>query len=299
MIRHHYLTPAPPSRVVILGASGFVSRHLKNCLFENYPREKCLMVSSSEADLTKPESAFVLKKIISPSDTVIVCSAVTPDKGRDVRAQMQNIKMGETLVTFLESAGCAHLVYVSSDAVYSDHANPVQETSACDPSSFYGLTHLARERMLADALKKTKTPFLILRPSALYGAEDTHNSYGPNRFIRSAIERKKILLFGGGEEKRDHVYVKDVCRLITTCMGHRSEGILNIATGKSVSFYDLALLISKTMEEPISIETSARLNPITYRHFDITALVKAFPFFSYTPLVKGIEETLEAMVQKK
>ena len=287
------------NRIVILGASGFVARNLKRYFSENHAAQEGLTVASSEADLTKPESAAILKKIILPSDTVIVCSAVTPDKGRDVRTQMQNLKMGETLFSFFESVACAHLVYISSDAVYPDGLSFVRENSPCDPSAFYGLTHLVRERMLAEAVKKSKTPFLILRPSALYGAEDTHNSYGPNRFIRTATREGKIQLFGGGEEKRDHVLIDDLCRLIAECVGHRSEGVLNVATGKSVSFFDVASLIVRILGESVVIETSVRQQPATHRHFDVTETARAFPSFRYTPLSEGIAEALGAMAEKK
>ena len=286
------------SRVVILGASGFVTKSLRAHFLEYYPKQECLAVASSEVDLTKAESAAALKKIILPTDTVVISSAVTPDKGRDVVTQTKNLKMGETLASFfMSSASCAYVIAISSDAVYSDEPSLVRETSACDPSTFYGSTHLARERMWGDVLKKSKIPFLVLRPSALYGAEDTHNSYGPNRFLRSALKEKKISLFGGGEEKRDHVYVKDLCRLIALCLERRSEGILNVATGKSVSFYELANLVAQVVGERVAIETSARQNPITYRHFDTTATIKAFPFFCYTPLAEGLAEMFGEMVR--
>ena len=142
---------------------------------------------------------------------------------------------------------------------------------------------------------KRGIPFLILRPCALYGSGDTHNSYGPNRFIRSAIEQKKILLFGGGEEKRDHLFIKDLCRLLGLCLSYRSQGILNAASGKSVSFYDLASLISRCLVQPIAIETSVRQSVVTHRHFDTTAVMKAFAFFQYTPLKDAVDEILASM----
>jgi nucleoside-diphosphate-sugar epimerase len=41
---------------------------------------------------------------------------------------------------------------------------------------------------------------------------DPHNGYGPNRFRRLAAAGQEIVLFGGGEERRDHVLVDDVAR---------------------------------------------------------------------------------------
>src|SRR2546428_337223 len=84
-------------------------------------------------------------------------------------------------------APAAQVVYVGTDAVYDDDTNPVRESSPCQPSSFHGTMHLARERMLIETLRPARTPLAMLRPSLLYGPGDTHNGYGPNRFVRSAL----------------------------------------------------------------------------------------------------------------
>jgi nucleoside-diphosphate-sugar epimerase len=105
--------------------------------------------------------------------------------------------MADAVCEAIEAQPCAQVVYISSDAVYDDAAHPVRETSACNPSSFHGVMHLARERMLAESCKKAGTPLLIVRPCAVYGAGDTHNSYGPNRFLKTAVEKSEIALTMG------------------------------------------------------------------------------------------------------
>src|ERR1700733_14547904 len=109
------------------------------------------------------------------------------------------------------------------------------------------------------------TSLLFLRPCAVYGANDTHNSYGPNRFIRSGLKDGKITLFGFGEEKRDHVYVEDLSRLVELCLLHRSEGTLNLVSGTAVSFYDVAERIIRLSGLPIRIENLPRSSQITHR----------------------------------
>src|SRR5258708_8092590 len=103
--------------------------------------------------------------------------------------------------------------------------------------------HLARERMLAHACQAAKIPFAVVRPCAVYGAGDTHNSYGPNRFIRTALAEGNIRLFGEGEEQRDHVYVRAVAEILTLSVVHRSTGLLNPASRNAASFADLPRII--------------------------------------------------------
>jgi nucleoside-diphosphate-sugar epimerase len=198
---------------------------------------------------------------------------------------MDNLRMAEAVCAALAAQPVAHLVYISSDAVYSDDANPVTERSCQQPSSLHGAMHLAREIMLRTALK---LPLAILRPSLLYGAKDPHNGYGPNRFRRLAGKGEAITLFGEGEEKRDHVHIADVAALASAVLHHRSTGTLNIATGKSTSFREVAEMVSAHAGGSVEIRATPRQNPITHRHFDIVDCLKAFPDFHYISLRDGL-----------
>jgi nucleoside-diphosphate-sugar epimerase len=296
MIQHNHVTPVPPSRVVVLGASGFVGKdlisHLATLGIATAP------LSSADIDLCMPESITRLHRVLREDDALVIVSAITPDKGRDIRTLMQNLTMGEHVSTFLQDATCSHVVYISSDAVYKDGVNPIREVSCCEPSSFHGLMHLARERMLSHTLQSRGIPLMILRPSLLYGPHDTHNGYGPNRFLRTTQEERKITLFGNGEEKRDHVYVKDFSRLTGLCLTHRSRGVLNVATGASMSFFDVAQHIATLHTEKVQIECLPRAVPITHRHFDTVATLKAFPSFRYLPVSTGLTETYKALTEE-
>jgi nucleoside-diphosphate-sugar epimerase len=145
--------------------------------------------------------------------------------------------------------------------------------------------HLARELM---ARMLAKTPLLILRPTAVYGPGDTHNGYGPNRFLRSAQKEGKIQLFGAGEETRDHIHVDDVAAITRRCLELRSTGALNLATGRSISFLDLAGLIARQSSRKVEILKAPRANPITHRHYDVTSLLKAFPDYRFIALEQGL-----------
>jgi UDP-glucose 4-epimerase len=214
---------------------------------------------------------------------VVFVSALAP--ARNTAALLKNLMMAEHVIAALAEKPVAHLVYVSSDAVYEDAANPVTERSICQPSSMHGMMHAARELALRN---EVKVPLAILRPSLLYGENDPHNGYGPNRFRRLAEKGEAIALFGEGEEQRDHVYVDDVARLAALAIMHRSTGILNVATGSSISFRGIAELVVALSGRPTEVRGTPRQNPITHRHFDISECLKAFPQFRYTPLREGL-----------
>lgn len=293
MIEHRQAERQKPSRVVVLGARGFVAGGIcKELAAQGITH---LALSSSDLDLRQPESTAKLADILQPTDALVFVSTLTPDRGRDVKTLMANLSMAEHVAEVLEKKPPHHVVYISTDAVYADDAPLLRSDSPCHPGSYHGVMHLTRETILRTTLQKSGCPLLILRPSAIYGPGDTHNSYGPNRFVRTALKDGKIALFGNGEEIRDHLYIDDLCRLTVEALCFRSAGVLNVASGKSISFFDLAQAAARQYGKPVAIEGSSRATPITHRHFDQTEALRAFPTLHSTPLEQGLRAMLAAV----
>ena len=281
MVEHSSPIRKAPGRVVVIGAGGFIGSAM--CTRFDTDKVPVLALTRKELDLLKPEAAATLQRLLRADDSVVFVSALAPTRNNAML--IDNLRMAEAVCAALAAQPVGHLVYVSSDAVYSDDANPVTERSCQQPSSLHGVMHLAREIMLRAALK---LPLAILRPTLIYGAKDPHNGYGPNRFRRLAAKGEAITLFGEGEEKRDHVHVDDVAALASAVLQHRSKGVLNIASGRSASFREVAEMSVALSPRPVEIRGTPRQNPITHRHFDITDCLKAFPEFHYVPLRDGL-----------
>ncbi len=138
---------------------------------------------------------------------------------------------------------------------------------------------------------------MTLRPSLIYGAGDPHNGYGPNRFRRLAAKGEPIVLFGKGEERRDHVLIDDVAELAARVIYRRSTGALNAATGVVSSFRDIAEAVVTLSGRAVPIKETPRSGPMPhngYRAFDIAACRAAFPDFSFVPLVEGLARAQRA-----
>ncbi|MGE0391993.1 MAG: NAD-dependent epimerase/dehydratase family protein [Vicinamibacterales bacterium] len=292
MLTHLDSISGAPSRAVVLGSRGFVGRYtVAGLQAAGVPVEA---IASTDIDLTDPASVEALRARFRPEDAVVIVSGLTPDRGRDIATLMRNLQMVQHVCAALAASPVAHVVHVGSDAVYHDDANPVRESSCAQPSSFHGVMHMTRERMLIESMRASKTPLALLRPSILYGPGDTHNAYGPNRFVRTALVDGRIALFGGGEEQRDHVFIEDVATIIRLVLQRRSSGVLNLVTGTSHAFAEVARTVAELAGRPVAIEPSPRANPITHRHFDVTARIQAFPDLQMTTLADGLRRSVEA-----
>jgi UDP-glucose 4-epimerase len=274
-----------PTRIVILGSGGFIGAAIM--------RKLCAATSSviglghEELDLVADGAAGHLSSILRSEDALVITSAKAPCKTPAML--VANVQMMASICEAFARQPVAHLIYISSDAVYADAPLPLTELSPAAPTTLHGAMHLAREQMLIAAAGAI--PLAILRPTLVYGANDPHNGYGPNRFRRYANRGEKIILFGEGEERRDHVDVDDIAEIVCLVTEHRSCGILNIATGSLVSFRELAQKAIALSRHAVPIEGSPRVGPMPhngYRPFDPAATYSAFPSFRYTGLDAGL-----------
>lgn len=284
MLKHLNSTAQNPSRVVVLGAKGFVGE-ASVAVLRSHAIE-VLPLGRRDLDLLAPGAADHLGDLLKADDSLLVVSAKAPVK--DQAMLLDNIAMMKAVCDAIEQREVAHVVYISSDAVYADSPDPLDEGSCAEPGSLHGAMHLTRELMLRHSCS---APLAVLRPTLIYGLEDPHNGYGPNRFRRLAAQGEDIVLFGEGEERRDHVWIEDVAELVTRSLRYRSRGVLNLATGTVVSFREVAECVVGYFPKSVAVLGSPRQGPMPhngYRPFDPAATRIAFPDFSYTQIVDGM-----------
>lgn len=287
MLEHLNPTPVAPKRVVVLGAGGFVGGAV--CARLARDGVPVLALARREVDLLAPDAAARLAAYLQPDDAFVAVSARAPVKNADML--VENMIMVRAMLGALAQRPVAHVVNVSSDAVFADCDGPLTEASNAAPGSLHGVMHLARELMFR---AEVKAPLAIVRPTLIYGAGDPHNGYGPNRFRRLAAKGEDIVLFGEGEERRDHVCVDDVAELVARILLRRSKGELNIASGEVHSFRTIAEKVVKLSGNAVAIKGSPRSGPMPhngYRPFDISACRRAFPDFAPIGLGDGLSRS--------
>lgn len=178
------------------------------------------------------------------------CSATT-EKDFDY-LNINNVEYSKTLWNFCVE-NKIRFIYASSAATYGDGRfgfDDKNEITNLIPLNGYGYS-----KQLFDiwAKKQTKEPLQWV-------GFKFFNVYGPNEYFKGSMasvimhgynsikKSNNIKLFksykegyGDGEQKRDFIYVKDICKVIKFMIENKEvSGLFNLGTGEARSFYDLA-----------------------------------------------------------
>jgi len=279
-------------RVVILGASGFLGRAVHAGLARD--GVEVIAHSSRSLDLTRLEAFGVLEPVLDAETTLVLASALTPDRGQTAATLLANTAMAANLATYLEGRRLRRLVYLGSDAVYPFGDDVVTEDTPLAPSGYYALGKYAAERVMDCAARASAVPLLLLRITGVYGPGDPHASYGPNAFARSLARDRSIRIFGAGEEERDHIYIDDVAAIVVGLLRNEAAGVFNVATGQSRSFADVVKAMRDLVSYDVEVTSLPRKSAITHRRFDVARLHRALPDLRLTPMREGLRATLQA-----
>lgn len=132
------------------------------------------------------------------------------------------------------------LFYASSSHVYKSFSNPIKETDELEPINSYGLTKYISELLLLDFKKKNlDINICIGRIFSFY-----HFSQNPPFLYPSLMERfknedlnKPFKLFGANST-RDFLNAEEVCDIIIQLVKRKYDGVVNVASGKSLKIID-------------------------------------------------------------
>jgi ADP-L-glycero-D-manno-heptose 6-epimerase len=139
-------------------------------------------------------------------------------------------------------------IYASSAAVYGGAKSFSEDPANESPLNVYGYSKLQFDRYVRRL--KPRNQVVGLRYFNVYGPGEQHKGSMASvafHFNRQLIEEGEIRLFEGsdgfadGEQRRDFVYVDDVCAVNLWFLEHRdASGVFNVGTGRSQAFNDVA-----------------------------------------------------------
>jgi UDP-glucose 4-epimerase len=264
-------------RALVTGVAGFIGSTLAerliergatvvgiDCFTDYYPRA----LKQRNIERLLASHAFTLVEArIQDADLAALTDGVThvfhlaaqagvrKSWGREFGLYTQlNVDATQALLEALVNRPIERLVYASSSSVYGDHVPmPMREDSLLRPLSPYGVTKLAAEHLCALYHDNHAVPTVSLRYFTVYGPRQRPDM-AFNRFIRAAVDGRRITVYGDGEQTRDFTYVGDAVEA-TIAAGHRGRpgGVYNIGGGARVSVNHVLDLLGRIAGRPIAV----------------------------------------------
>jgi len=141
-------------------------------------------------------------------------------------------------------------IFLSSSMVYGNFKSPiVDEKTRCYPIGIYGSLKYAAEKLIIAYNQVFKLPYVIIRPSALYGERCISRRVG-QIFIENALTSKTIEINGNGNEKLDFTYIDDLIQGIYQSIinSKANNQVFNLTYGNARRIKDLIKIIKKNFK---------------------------------------------------
>ena len=241
-------------RVLVIGGSGFVGRHLIEGLLGDGLRVRCLDIHSPELDhenLESLEGSFtdqsVLDAALEGCDAVyhLASSTIPKTSNQDPVSDVQVNLVGTLgLMDAARRHEIDRFIYISSGGtVYGKPQSlPVPETHPTEPMCSYGVVKLAVEKYLEMYRRLYGMRTCAVRLSNPYGPHQSpHKGQGViAAFCHRAVHGKPIQIWGDGSVVRDYIHIDDVVSaLMAVLMSEQATGAINVGAGRGHSLLEV------------------------------------------------------------
>ena len=184
-------------------------------------------------------------------------------------------------------------VFTSSIAVYGHLTPPFTEEMTPQPCDPYGIAKYAIELDLKAAHEMWGLNYIIFRPHNVYGE---HQNLGdPYRnvigiFMRQAMCRQPMTIFGDGSQTRAFSYIDDVAPHIARSVTMREAfgETINIGADRAYSVAELAGVVAHAFGIPADIRHLAARNEVAHAYPDHALAADLFDTRATVPLAEGI-----------
>lgn len=190
-------------------------------------------------------------------------------------------------------------ILASSNAPMGAGTPPMREDSAPAPLSPYGASKLACEGYCCAFHGTYALKTLVLRFSNLYGMRSLHKNSVIAKFIKDAMTKGVLTVYGDGSQTRDFLHVDDLCRAVLSVVemdgdkGPWGETI-NLGTGRETPIIELARLVKEFFGGAVDIVFEPERSGELRRNF--SDIGKARSLLGFTPkmgLKDGVAEVFD------
>lgn len=252
-------------KVIVFGGSGFLGSHVADALSEAghsvvvYDKKTspflCKSQKMVEADILDEKA---VENVIKGSDIVYNFAGVADiveASLKPLESVKANILGNSIILEGCRKVKVKRFVYASSLYVYSK------------TGSFYRSTKQACELLTENYHEIFGLPYTILRYGSLYGPRADDNNF-IHRILKQAVNEKRIVREGDGEEIREYIHVADAAKGSVEILAKEFENQHVIITGnQQMKVKELLFMIKEMLDNSIEVEYK---ESTATSHYEIT-----------------------------
>lgn len=299
---------------LILGASGFLGRHLTKKLLELGHNVTCFDIGhtpifdnvtyvdgffSVETDFEElvhgHDIVFHLISSSFPNSTIPYDQEISENVFATLKLMEACVKQSGTRLVFMSSGGT---VYGQTST-----AIPFKEQDETTPIASYGIQKLMIEKYLHLFHHQYGLDYKVVRLANPYGpGQNPKGAVGAIAVLLDrAINDEVITIFGDGSSVRDYIYIDDAIQgLVNIALSDTAEKVFNLGGGQGTSLTQILESIQKVTGKSLNINyLPQRPTDVAYSVLDTTLYSKLFPQHQMVTLDAGINSFYNTMVKEQ
>tara|TARA_B100002003_G_C14132731_1_gene544758 strand:- start:750 stop:1655 length:906 start_codon:yes stop_codon:yes gene_type:complete len=216
-------------------------------------------------------------------DVIFHEAAITdPRHPNDKETYNKNIQGFKNIIELAKKDN-AKLIYASTAGLYGNGKTPMKEDQKKEILSVYGKSKLEMDNTAEKLFDKMHIVglryFNVFGPREKYKGRPASMVYHLGKQIKS---NKNPRLFKSGEQKRDHIYVKDAVDATIKAIDAKKSCIVNVGTGIATTFNDLIKVLNEVLEKNLEPEYfDMPYNPKTYQSNTQADTTKAKEYINF------------------
>ena len=198
------------------------------------------------------------------------------------------------VLEFAKKNGTKKVIYTSTGSLYAGNRMPHREELYPIGFNLYAAAKIACEALANSYSNHVKN--LGLRVFAGFGpGEERKKDFASVicLFAKDALEGRRPVIWGDGNQIRDFVYIEDVVKALTRGAEIEETGIINVGTGKGITFNEIWKTIKDHLGTNIEPEYIAKdVNYVEELEADTFRMRKILKI-SPQPTEEGIKRFLD------
>lgn len=277
-------------RYLVTGGAGFIGSNIA-LIFEEQGHDVVVIDNfrtGTQDNLSKFQGKILdidvarAFMIDGPFDAIFHEAAVTDPREPDDAETLRNNIDGFKRIIELSQKENAKLIYASSGSLYGNGPAPQQEDQEKELMSAYAESKLRMDEMAEELFDEMH--IVGLRYFNVFGPNEAHKGRPASmiyHLTQQMLAGQQPKIFWDGEQKRDHIYVKD-CVLANEKALTAPSGVYNVGTGVGTTFNQVVEYINRALGTELEPDYFENPYEGTYQEHTQADTTRAEKYLNFT-----------------